>query len=67
MDFCLASSVAKGLRRTLYNPSVSHIVPVLRSFMNDLFNQEDAVPHNYVCRKCLRSLESYVKIKKCEN
>ena len=42
--------------------------------MNDLFNQEDvdqAVPHtpgtnstsNYVCRKCFRSLESYVKIK----
>ncbi len=77
MDCCLAcgtSCVTKGLRRTLHNPSVSHLVPVLRSFMSEFFNQEDvdhAVPHtpgtsstsSYVCRKCFRSLESYVKAK----
>ena len=82
MDVCLAcgtDSVAKGEKRLLYNPGAVHLVPVLRSFMNDFFSKDDVdrvvPPHDvartpgtstssYVCRKCFRSLESYKKVRK---
>ena len=55
-DVCLAcgtGSVAKGEKRILYNPGAVHLVPVLRSVMNDFFNKDDVdrviPPHDVVC------------------
>ena len=76
MEICLACSCStecKGSRRVLHNNRASHLVPVLRSFMQDRFLQEDidnvlpssavSTKNYYVCIKCFRSLETYVKTK----
>ncbi len=75
-EVCLACSCkteSKGNRRVLHNPRASHFVPVLRSFMQDRFLQEDidnVLPSSaessksyYVCMKYFRSLETYLRTK----
>lgn len=73
MEFCLicCSVEAKGKRRVLHSASTLHVVSTLRSLMQDVYVKEDVdrvlplqVPSNsslYICMKCFRTLERYMK------
>lgn len=64
----------KGKRRLLHSAGSLHLVAALRSLMLGLYVEEDVervlplqVPINsslFVCMKCFRSLERFVKVKK---